>query len=114
MRISIVCNNTAPLRERYFAPSRDCDLYCPLPAALANLCASSAARNNALALLTHSCCSLSGWESATIPAPAWTYILPSLMRAVGSTMQLSMSPAAEKKPTRSEEHTSELQSPIHL
>src|SRR5215813_3887334 len=74
----------------------DTDLYCALPAPLANLRASSAARNSALALLTHSSCSLSGSESATMPAPAWTYILPSLMRAVRSTMQLSMSPAAEK------------------
>src|SRR6266481_1882374 len=56
----------------------------------------TAARNSALALSTHSCCSNLGLESATIPAPAWTYIMPSLINAVRSTMQLSSSPAAEK------------------
>src|SRR5215510_2091441 len=70
--------------------------YCPLRAALAKRLASSAARNNALALSTHSCCSDFGLESATMPAPACTYITPSLIRAVRRTMQLSSSPAAEK------------------
>src|SRR5262245_47052331 len=70
--------------------------YCPRRAALANRLASSAARNSALALSTHSCCSNLGLESATMPAPAWTYIVPSLINAVRSTMQLSSSPAAEK------------------
>src|SRR5262249_32626547 len=64
--------------------------------ALANRFASSAARNSALALSTHSCCSDFGLESATMPAPAWTYILPLRISAVRSTMQLSSSPAAEK------------------
>src|SRR5580700_4151630 len=68
----------------------------PRPAALAKRRASSAARNSALALSTHSCCSRAGSESATIPAPAWTYMVPSLIRAVRRTMQVSISPAAEK------------------
>jgi hypothetical protein len=61
-----------------------------------NLAASSAATNRARALFSHSFCSSSGLESATMPAPACTCILPSLMSAVRSTMQLSMSPEAEK------------------
>src|SRR5262245_20252899 len=70
--------------------------YCPRRAVLANRLASSAARKSAFALSTHSCCSDFGLESATMPAPACTYIIPSLIRAVRSTMQLSSSPAAEK------------------
>jgi hypothetical protein len=31
-----------------------------------------------------------------MPAPAWTYILLSLIRAMRSTMQVSISPTAEK------------------
>src|SRR5262245_58142006 len=73
--------------------------YCARRAALAKRLASSAARNSAFALSTHSCCSDLGLESATMPAPACTYILPSLMSAVRRTMQLSSSPAAEKYPT---------------
>src|SRR6185312_5152956 len=73
--------------------------HCPRLAALANLRASSAARNSALALLMHSCCSVSGSLSATMPAPACTYILPSLISAVRKTMQVYISPAAEKYPT---------------
>src|SRR6186997_14377 len=70
--------------------------YWPRFAALANRRASSAARNKAFALLMHSCCSKSGSLSATIPAPACTYILPSFTSAVRSTMHVSISPAAEK------------------
>src|SRR5579872_1163419 len=70
--------------------------YWPRLAALAKRRASSAARNRALALLMHSCCSNSGTLSATMPAPAWTYILPSFTKAVRKTMQVSISPAAEK------------------
>src|SRR5512144_86102 len=55
--------------------------YWPRLAALANRRASSAARNKAFALLMHSCCSKSGLLSATIPAPACTYILPSFTSA---------------------------------
>jgi len=62
----------------------------------ANRTASSAALNSARALLTHSACSRSGTESATMPAPALTYIVPSLTTEVLSTMQLSISPPAEK------------------
>src|SRR5215831_4830601 len=69
---------------------------CPRQVALAKRFASSAARNSALALSTHSCCSDLGLESATMPAPACTYMVPSLISAVRSTMQLSSSPAAEK------------------
>src|SRR5690348_1659726 len=68
----------------------------PCRPALANRFASSAARNSALALLMHSCCSNSGSESATTPAPAWTYMTPSLIKAVRSTMQESISSPAEK------------------
>src|SRR4029078_4813005 len=70
--------------------------YWPRLAALANRRASSAARNKAFALLMHSCCSKSGLLSATMPAPACTYILPSFTSAVRSAMQVSISPAAEK------------------
>src|SRR5512139_1989278 len=73
--------------------------YWPRLAALAKRRASSAARNSAFALLMHSCCSKSGSLSATMPAPACTYILPSLINAVRSTMHVSISPAAEKYPT---------------
>ena len=47
-------------------------------------------------LATHSSCSFSGTESATMPAPACTYILPSLMIEVRRMMQESMSPLAVK------------------
>jgi Transposase domain (DUF772) len=70
--------------------------HCPRRAALAKRLASSAARNSALALFTHSCCSAFGLESATMPAPACTYMVPSLTSAVRSTIAVSMSPAAEK------------------
>src|SRR5262245_45873330 len=46
--------------------------YWPRFAALAKRRASSAARNRALALFTHSSCSKAGSESATMPAPACT------------------------------------------
>src|SRR5665213_612119 len=84
----IVTHGLAPLSSSIY--------HCPRLTALAKRRASSAARNRALALLMHSCCSLSGFESATMPAPACTYILPSLTSAVRSTMQVSISPAAEK------------------
>src|SRR5205085_7451354 len=74
----------------------DEDDHWPLPARPAKRTASSAARNSAFALLMHSMCSLSGMLSATTPAPACTYILPSLTIAVLSTMQVSMSPSQEK------------------
>src|SRR3990172_3304347 len=61
--------------------------------------ASSAALNRARALFTHSACSRSGTESATMPAPACTYIVPSFTTEVLSTMQLSISPPADKYPT---------------
>src|SRR5690349_12463856 len=71
-------------------------IHCPRTERPAKRTASSAALNRALALFTHSVCSLSGTLSATTPAPAWTYILPSLTIAVLSTMQVSMSPLEEK------------------
>src|SRR5690349_5343674 len=74
----------------------DEDDHCPLPARPAKRTASSAARNKAFALLTHSTCSDLGTLSATRPAPACTYILPSLTIAVRSMMHVSMSPPAEK------------------
>src|SRR5262245_39357059 len=74
----------------------DEDDHCPLPARPAKRTASSAARNSAFALLTHSMCSDLGTLSATRPAPACTYILPSLTMAVLSMMHVSMSPSAEK------------------
>src|SRR5581483_209748 len=70
--------------------------YWPRFAMLAKRRASSAARNKAFALLMHSCCSKSGLLSATIPAPAWTYILPSFTSAVRSTIHVSICPVAEK------------------
>src|SRR3712207_7510359 len=54
------------------------------------------ARSTAAALLRHSVSSATGSESATTPAPACTYAVPSRRRA------------------RSEEHTSELQSRQYL
>jgi len=42
----------------------------------------------------------SGTESATTPAPACTYMTPSFTTEVLSTMQLSISPSAEKYPTQ--------------
>src|SRR6185312_11197629 len=70
--------------------------YCPRLLVLAKRRASSAARKRALALFTHSCCSACGLLSATMPAPACTYMVPFFTSAVRSTMQVSMSPAAEK------------------
>ena len=53
--------------EHIEAPARGVDTetgaYCPRRARLANCTASSAARNNARALFTHSCCSEAGSES---------------------------------------------------
>src|SRR5256885_1590311 len=83
-------------RTRVFRPLGPARCYCPRLAALAKRRASSAARNSAFALLTHSCCSNAGSESATMPAPACTYITPSFTNAVRSTMQVSISPLAEK------------------
>ena len=42
----------------------------------------------------------SGSESATTPAPACIYILPSLTMVVRRAMQVSISPFAEKYPTQ--------------
>src|SRR5258707_3072957 len=52
----------------------------------------SAARSTARALARVSCNSLSGTESATIPAPAWTCIWPSFTTAVRIAMARSISP----------------------
>src|SRR5690554_1977295 len=52
----------------------------------------SAARSMARALLCVSCHSASGSESATMPAPACTWMLPSLTTAVRMAMAMSISP----------------------
>src|SRR5437868_3546323 len=70
--------------------------YCPRRTLAAKRTASSAARNRARALATHSACSRSATESATTPAPACTYMRPSFTIEVRSTMQVSMLPSAVK------------------
>src|SRR5262245_39686588 len=95
-------NHVPPLCQGFTVPPQGgqavgfCAGYWPRLAALAKRRASSAARNKAFALLMHSCCSKSGSLSATMPAPAWTYMVPSLIRAVRKTMHVSISPPAEK------------------
>src|SRR5436853_165554 len=95
-------DHVAPLSQGFTVPPKEGQAgrissgYCPRLTALAKRRASSAARNKAFALLMHSCCSKLGSLSATIPAPAWTYITPSLISAVRRTMHVSISPAAEK------------------
>src|SRR5690606_23025382 len=71
-------------------------VYWPKPASLACTTASRAAANRAPALASHSRRSAAGSESATMPAPAWTCIIPSFTTAVRSTMQLSIDPSGEK------------------
>src|SRR5690606_7029354 len=58
--------------------------------------AERAAANSARALLTHSRCSDWASESATMPAPAWTCMTPSLINAVLRAMQVSTFPSAAK------------------
>jgi len=58
--------------------------------------AAGIAARRAAALLRHSRSSSSGTESATMPAPACTYMTPSFTSAVRSTVQVSISPMAEK------------------
>lgn len=54
------------------------------------------ARSTAAALLRHSVSSATGSESATTPAPAWTYAVPSRSRAVRMAMAVSESPAKSR------------------
>lgn len=54
------------------------------------------ARSTAAALLRHSVSSATGSESATTPAPAWTYAVPSRRRAVRMAMAVSESPAKSR------------------
>src|SRR5262249_50221472 len=63
------------------------------------LAAISAARSTARAFARVSCHSLSGTESATMPAPACTCMVPSLTRAVRIAMARSMSPLNPRYPT---------------
>src|SRR5512132_57914 len=58
--------------------------------------AAAMARRTAAALFRHSASSAAGSESATMPAPAWTYAMPSLRSAVLMAMAVSRSP---EKPT---------------
>lgn len=51
---------------------------------------------DAAALLRHSVSSATGSESATIPAPAWTYAVPSRSSAVRMAMAVSESPAKSR------------------
>src|SRR6185369_14845745 len=95
-------DHVSPLQQGFTVPSEGGQAagllcgYWPRLATLAKRRASSAARNKAFALLMHSCCSKSGSLSATMPAPACTYMVPSLVRAVRRTMHVSIDPAAEK------------------
>src|SRR5690606_19325095 len=57
---------------------------------------SSAARSRARALCSVSCHSSSGTESATTPAAACTYSVPSLITPVRMAMAMSMWPAKLK------------------
>ncbi len=54
------------------------------------------ARSTAAALLRHSVSSETGSESATTPAPACTYAVPSRSRAVRMAMAVSESPAKSR------------------
>ncbi len=54
------------------------------------------ARSTAAALLRHSLSSATGSESATTPAPACTYAVPSRSRAVRMAMAVSESPAKSR------------------
>src|SRR5262249_51160307 len=87
------------IREGWGLPARLCvaqqtggepppGLYGPGWAQAETLPASAAALNTARAFPTHSACSCSATESATMPAPACTYIVPSFTTDVLSTMQL--------------------------
>ena len=58
--------------------------------------ASRAAARIAPALASHSRCSDAGSLSATIPAPACAWIMPSFTTAVRSTMHESIDPSGEK------------------
>src|SRR4051812_13535332 len=59
-------------------------------------CASSSARITARALSRVSSYSAAGFESATMPAPAWTYACPSSMSTVRMVMQKSRLPAKSR------------------
>lgn len=54
------------------------------------------ARRTAAALLRHSVSSAAGSESATTPAPAWTWAVPSRSRAVRMAMAVSEFPAKSR------------------
>src|SRR5687767_10679588 len=59
-------------------------------------CASSRARKSACALLRVSSYSVAGTESATMPAPAWTWATPSRSTSVRMAMQQSRLPAKSR------------------
>ena len=72
-------------------------LHYPLPAQQApRRFAVCTARRTAAALFRHSVSSATGSESATMPAPAWTYAVPSRSRAVRMAMAVSESPAKSR------------------
>src|SRR5262245_4044933 len=54
--------------------------------------AAAMARSTAAALFRHSASSAAGSESATMPAPAWTYAMPSRRSAVLMAIAVSRSP----------------------
>src|SRR5262249_46857652 len=54
--------------------------------------ASSIARSSAASLLRHSSCSAAGSESATMPAPACRWAMPSVSTIVRIVMHVSRSP----------------------
>ena len=58
----------------------------------ASCSARSIAASSAASLRRHSSCSAAGSESATIPAPAWRYAVPSRITIVRSAMHASMVP----------------------
>src|SRR5262245_10173707 len=61
--------------------------------------ARSIARSSAASFRRHSSCSSVGFESATMPAPAWRYATPSWSRIVRIAMHVSTAPSGRKYPT---------------
>src|ERR671936_2094751 len=61
--------------------------------------ARSIAASTAANLRRHSSCSAAGSESATIPAPAWRYAIPSRSTIVLMAMHVSRSPPGRAYPT---------------
>src|SRR3546814_17788028 len=75
-----------------------CGRYWPKSGSDARAMASRAAARRAPALAWHSRCSSAGSLSATMPAPAWTCIVPPLPTDVLRTMHASLEPSGEQYP----------------